>query len=238
MAVYRDATGSFYDPENGSKSLPTDEEVINNHNLMCPATIVRCARVQLLLRIIRKQSTALLAVISEMSRFKSGWCHDTLDDIKWMSIEPKVISCNPDSLSICINMWRGKAHLVARRVRAFCSLPFANLIHHWAVTRSLTNSNAFVFCSSCDKAFKSMQSLTLHQFKAHGIKDPIRLKVPSTCCPICLKEFWTRPRIINHVKKTQTCRLNLSLHEPYITCDEADELDNLFKADNAALASC
>ena len=41
-------------------------------------------------------------------------------------------------------------------------------------------------CYLCTKEFNSVQQLSLHLFKSHNIKDPIRLQVESTFCCFCM----------------------------------------------------
>ena len=225
MSIYRNATGTFF-VEANENTPPSDEEVIDSNNLMCPLTIIRCARVSLLIHIIRKMSVALLALIRSMQEFQYGWCNDVLLDAQWMSFDNRVFQLPPSSLSQCIDTWSQNPKSAITSVKRFCQSPLANLVHQWAVSKSLLHANEFKRCGTCNKTFKSTQSLTLHEFKSHGIKDPIRCMVPSTCCFICLKEFWSRCRILNHVKKSSVCRLNLQMRSPFLTPEEADALDN------------
>ena len=121
---------------------------------------------------------------------------------------------------------------LASHVKKFCQLPVANMVEQWACSATLVSMNAYAQCRECNKVFRSLQSKTLHEFKAHGIKDPIRLYAPSTVCVCCLKIFWTRPRIVNHLKKSRRCRLNLQMrYEPFITNETCDTLDEAERPD-------
>ena len=63
-------------------------------------------------------------------------------------------------------------------------------------------------------------------FKHHGIKDIIRTYVSGTRCPICLKEFWQREVLLNHVKRGRTpCKRQVLLRGPVLSLSQADELD-------------
>ena len=103
---------------------------------------------------------------------------------------------------------------------------------HWNVSTSISNSNNFHYCEVCQSRFKSRQSLTLHQFKAHGLKDPIRLYAPTTACVICHRELWTRPRVVMHMKKSKVCHANLTYGNRYgpmlsdAECDRLEEIEN------------
>jgi hypothetical protein len=74
-------------------------------------------------------------------------------------------------------------------------------------------------------------------FKAHGSRNPLCVYVSSTHCCVCLKEFHTRERALNHVRyRSATCRANLLLRGPVITVDEANALDESMRVHNRALS--
>ena len=63
-------------------------------------------------------------------------------------------------------------------------------------------------------------------YKKHNIKSVERQYVSGTQCPICLVEWWSRERIINHLRyRSPTCRLNLLMYPPELTIQQAEELD-------------
>ena len=72
-------------------------------------------------------------------------------------------------------------------IKKFCQLPIANLVDQWACSRTLVSMNSIVRCGQCSKVFKSHQAKTLHEFKTHGIKDPIRCYAPTTICVCCMR---------------------------------------------------
>ena len=42
---------------------------------------------------------------------------------------------------------------------------------------------------------------------------------------MCLLEFWSRDRLLNHVKKCVVCHENLLMGPPFLTRAQAEELD-------------
>ena len=53
---------------------------------------------------------------------------------------------------------------------------------------------------------------------------------------MCLKEFWTRERVLNHIKyRSKVCRLNLHLRGPCLSEQEADALDFACASSNVDL---
>ena len=68
--------------------------------------------------------------------------------------------------------------------------------------------------------------MSLHEFKSHGIKDPIRLYVRTNVCPVCLKGSTTRERILEHVRRGRTpCKRQLMIMGPIMSENQADELE-------------
>ena len=76
-------------------------------------------------------------------------------------------------------------------------------------------------------------------FKVHNYKDPIRLHVNGTVCLVCLKEFHTRERIIQHLKfrpgRTNVCRYNTLDMDPFLSIEQADLVDAELKDTNRKL---
>ena len=213
----------------------SDSEVIDQYNLMCPLTIIRCARLALFARLVNKRPKSIVEVLSVASQVCStGWCSDVVKDLVWLSIDSSGPVQNHHSW--LINYYHDMCELpegiLTKHVKKFCQLPFANLAEQWAITRTLVSMNSMSQCGVCNMVFKSHQSKTLHEFKAHGVKDPVRCYAPTTTCVCCMRNFWTRPRIVNHLKKSSFCRLNLQMRfAPFITSEECDHLEDIERPD-------
>ena len=81
-------------------------------------------------------------------------------------------------------------------------------------------------CYICNKQFYSLQSFSLHQFKAHGIRNLCRQYVAGSVCPLCLVNFHTRERLLNHVRyRSIICRKYVMKGPPPLSMEEADQLD-------------
>ena len=104
--------------------------------------------------------------------------------------------------------------------------PLANQVERWATTKALKSIATSFECSACSRRFDTRQKYSVHLFKVHHIKSIERKYVNTTHCPICMIEFWTRERILNHLRyKSQVCRQNLLLRGPLLSDCEADSLD-------------
>ena len=97
---------------------------------------------------------------------------------------------------------------------------------------------SIIDCQICGLGFGSLQQLNLHMFKAHDVRNPLRVYVSTTHCCVCLKEFHTRERALNHVRyRSATCQSNLLLRGPIITADEATMLEESERAQNRGLSN-
>ena len=108
----------------------------------------------------------------------------------------------------------------------FLKSPFANISVAWESDKVVAPVARLLQCGQCTLKFASEQSRSLHLFKAHGVKNQMRQYVEGTFCPVCLRQFWTRERVVNHIRyRSQVCKVNLLLAGPCLSVDEADNLD-------------
>ena len=73
-------------------------------------------------------------------------------------------------------------------------------------------------------------------YKAHGVKNEMRRYVASTFCPVCLRQFWSRERVVNHIRyRSLVCKANLFLLGPCLFVEDADKLDEIENGANLSL---
>ena len=103
---------------------------------------------------------------------------------------------------------------------------FANLDVPDKQEVSLQSQTQVHACSICGKNFPSNQQLSLHLFKSHGVKNVCRKYVWDTHCPVCMTDFRSRERVINHVRyRSKICRDYLFAGPPALSDEQAEELD-------------
>ena len=125
----------------------------------------------------------------------------------------------------------------AHRVKAYCREPFANLASEVPNTPALQHIGSGISCQCCSMVFGTLQQLNLHMFKVHHVRNPFRCYISLTHCTVCLKEFHTRERAVNHVRyRSAVCRANLLLRGPSLTEGEASALEETEKSQNRDLA--
>ena len=64
-------------------------------------------------------------------------------------------------------------------------------------------------CLRCQKCFRSAQAWSVHAFVVHGRCTPSRRYAEGTQCMICLKEYAFHSRLVNHLRTSKKCHLEL-----------------------------
>ena len=82
-------------------------------------------------------------------------------------------------------------------------------------------------CYDCGAELFSRKALAGHLFKAHGVKKWERRLCTGTVCQACLKDFWSRDRLVRHIAfSSEKCGRVLAARGPVLTQVEA-ELEDL-----------
>ena len=184
----------------------------------------------LLCRIIRKNPPGLVELVSSSAGFEGSWAHTVGSNLNWCCYHPKFEHCAGFSFNDWVSHIRDSRPWSSfpRSIRMFLKSPFANISVVWKDDLIVAPCLVHLSCDACALQFQSQQSLALHKFKAHGVKNIARRLVDGVHCPVCLKLFWTRERVINHVRyRSGVCLANLLIRGPCLSVSEAEELDCL-----------
>ena len=93
-------------------------------------------------------------------------------------------------------------------------------------------------CQECGKVEKSLQQLNLHRFRKHGWLHPAHTLVDNVFCRICLTNFHTRTRLLEHIMykgKKHRCFLRLQKCGEVISYQRALELNAIEAQNNLIL---
>ena len=108
----------------------------------------------------------------------------------------------------------------------------------WARSVTLQRDNVMVPCPRCAAQFSDAQKLAVHNFRVHNVVSPVRRMVDTTHCSVGMLEFWSRTRLIEHMRKSRVCMLRLSLRDFRLTEEEATACDEeARKGDREAIRS-
>jgi len=226
-----------YNAPEGADILCNDD-LINEYGLVVPLNMVRLNRIMLLCRIVRKSPPGLIDMIVSTSRIAGSWAHTVHSDMKWCCVCPKFEDCSEFDFTDWIEHIKNCSprSRVPRQFRMYLKSSFANISVAWESDKIVAPVTLHLQCDKCVMKFSSEQSYALHQYKAHGIKNQMRRFIAGTFCPVCLRQFWTRERVVNHVRyRSFVCKANLLILGPCLSVEEADALDVFENGANLSL---
>ena len=165
-------------------------------------------------------------IILNSSRAPGTWASTIEGDLRWLCQAPAFEACTGYDLEKWFNVIYENAAGFTNSMHKFCRLPYANICCQWAVGNALKSLTETFACPLCNKTFLGKQAYALHKFKSHGIKCIERLYLDTTFCPICLIEFHTRERALNHIRyRSSVCRVNLMMKPPALSPEQANRFD-------------
>jgi len=243
MSMYREVTGNTYDKSN-LKPMLSDIDMLYEHNLISPTTILRFARLSLLCRLCVKAPEFLFSMIEAIAQFKGSWTSTVLGDLRWLAVSSHFCGCMTFTLAQWCERISDNPKCFRRHLNEFVLLRIANIPDtsdkSAAACLATPTFHCCDVCSSDDTKFTTFQRLCLHMFKKHGYKNIWRRYVyMHTHCPVCLKRFWSRERLINHLRyRSKICRYNIQMRGFQCTEEQACEIDLLELENHSRLQKC
>lgn len=237
--IYRNICAQVHFKASEGIDVLSNDDLINDFGLMIPYSIVRLNRIMLMCRIVRKQPPGLLDLIESTAHVAGSWAHTVRSDLEWCCTNPKLEGCSNFSFREWSEHIRNSSpsSRFPRIVRFFLKSSVANISVAWKNNQVVKPLVSHIMCDQCPKSFCSEQSLALHRFNVHGVKNAIRWYVDGVHCPVCLKLFWSRERVVNHLRyRSKVCLNNDLLRGPCLSVAQSDELDALEHVANAKLA--
>ena len=96
-------------------------------------------------------------------------------------------------------------------------------------TLNLDQGNLRTFsCVHCEYTCYTYQQLTVHMSASHNDKHVLRKHIQQyeTRCMVCLKEFHTRERLLDHYRyRSERCRIVLMQRGPVLTSDQVELIE-------------
>ena len=82
-------------------------------------------------------------------------------------------------------------------------------------------------CEVCDTSCCSRQACAVHMYRKHGQRSECACRLVTTFCPICMIQFWTRARALEHLGKSSCCSATLLLFFEPASSQDLDEINHL-----------
>ena len=161
------------------------------------------------------------------SGYGKGWAHAIKSDLAWLCQSEDYVSCK----GFDVGQWyrhlvHNDIHKSFSKIRKFCKSPWANIVAQWANTPTLSTFAQPIVCPVCSSTSKSLQAHSVHLARKHNIKSSLRRYVDSPVCNVCMVDFVSRERCLNHVRyRSKVCKINALLRGPCISQVEATALD-------------
>ena len=229
LVMYRYIVGEGYDHENSMHSSKTNSDIIHENGFLSPVSIIRRLRTMLFVRITLKAVEHLSSIALSMQHVPKSWANCVLEDLKLLSSFSGVDTLKRGASFTKLEQWQALVLEVGKGfykcVAEACRHPLCNVVFD---NPAQIPSTRPYLCDTCPSTFASHQSLCVHQCKAHGIKNICRRYVGSEIhCVVCMKLFWNRERVVNHVRyRSKICRDWHFQFPPYYTQGQADEFDD------------
>ena len=197
------------DKVNFDGTAGSDLSVRESHRVMSVDCYLVRKRLRYLKRLITQHPPTLVGLLHSAHHGSSlPWVRLILDDLRL--VRSRVLTHLPDPQSqpspwldaIADRSWR----------EVVCCIFFTSSIIDPHEAANEPSVSAFV-CTACPSrpTFASAQALGSHQRVKHGSRNPVRLFVQSSSCPVCKNDYADRLRCIAHLSDARrpTCRVQL-----------------------------
>ena len=235
MGLYRDITCTYHGNPQEDDVL-SDSDLLFKYELMHPWTILKYSRLMLFMRIVKKAPKQLSDLIKDSCGLKGCWSTAVVGDFMWLSVSDDVTLSSNITYREMHDFVASDFRKFKRLVKKFAWTRIANISCEKVPVAKIAFSGAGHACNICNTTFMTFQQLALHSFKKHGVKNMMSLYVGDcTHCTVCLKQFWTLERLLNHVRyRSKICKYNLKIRGP--VCDS--EQASLFSKECAESNTC
>ena len=175
--------------------------------------MIRIARLSLWSRILCKTPEVVKSLCFDMAKVNVGWPSAVYGDLKWASGATFFQAAVGRSFEDWAAYIGNNSKYFRGQIKKFSKLRYANIPPVGPGSRCSSEQSATFSCSQIGCPFKTAtkQQLAVHMFKIHKIKSMWKNYLGDYIhCPICLKLFHTRQRVLNHVRyRSEVCRHNL-----------------------------
>ena len=187
--------------------FPGDHKVLEFLQAPTVRALIRRSRLMFLARWFRNAPVVTLALVQSNAQCLDSWACLIVKDLAFLKSYDSKFSELPDP-AVSIGPWLDFA---VAYPQAWRTLVTRATSYNEQEARSIHSANSpFINpyqCGQCDVVLGSWHALRCHAWRAHGIKKPIRQYVVGSLCAVCMREFHTRDRLLQHLAyDTRNCR--------------------------------
>ena len=196
-----------------------------------PYNLVRIRRINLFIKIISQQHPVVLALITNACVNERSRLRAVERDMKFVSdrsslfteVEASILGEWVTIIRSSPNSWKQtfKKALLSEELNGADALPAlvcgpkVKPINPGDGDGGQNDDDVGIIgytCGICNTHKDDYQSLTAHMFSAHGQRTGVAMKIDSTICLCCNKEYHMPRRILNHVNNYAPCRDFYNIH--------------------------
>ena len=200
---------------------PTNEEMRSLHNLPTLRQRLAVARISYAVKVWTQGPEVLQTLLSiEHSLIGTSWWGHILEDITWCKallgdrFPLEEISCEAleRSWKLTPHIWVRAAKKALRTAKLQETIADEARRWHFRISQRLQEHGAQItglpqqahtasaeYPCDCGRSFTTVQGLYTHKRKVHGYEAPEARFAKTATCPHCLKFFWTRARLRQHL---------------------------------------
>ena len=190
----------------------TDPFILRKWSFLSPSLFVRVRRLKYFRRFLLWAPIELQQLVSlAFTLDPDSWLGKVYDDLRWLSGYEESPSIDPSDDPIKWHQFvtGGDFYLCIRGAcndqvcgDAPCIADPVVPPEDDGIVEPPCEVPSELSCMLCSQAFPTKAQLNLHMFAQHKIKNPCFMYADGSKCPICLKCFHTRPRLLHHWKSS------------------------------------
>ena len=192
----------------GHPTLPGTLEVCRAAGVVQPGPFLRSERLLHYVRLVGSFQETLHAMLLHERRISDdSWLHLLEEDLRWaaalVDLPQSAVKDFPDGLTQFALDSPTRASRLFRLAAARAE--------HEATACSVDQDRGLFRCEHCAAQFTSEQRLSVHRFAVHGLRSAADSVASGTHCPCCMRQYWTRARLVRHLQHNSPICLQLLL---------------------------
>ena len=192
----------------GKPTFPDTASVCAAAGVPSRAPFLRAERLKHFVRVACALQETLISLLRWEFQFSAdSWLHLLREDLLWASrlvdLPAASLSDFPDGLLQFALDSPASAHRLFRLAAARAS--------HECVHPVPEEDIGVFHCGHCAAQFTTSHRLSVHMFAVHGVRSAADSVASGTHCPACLRQYWTRPRLVRHLQHNSPQCLQLLL---------------------------
>ncbi|CAE8665862.1 unnamed protein product [Polarella glacialis] len=251
MNIHRGIHGGW-NPKNPDHNL-TDGQVLSKAMAPTADELKRTARLRYFGRLHRSGPLMLWALLKQEDAYPNSWLAMAWEDVRWFKGLLQAERTLPEVhekqewQELIEKMPASQWNAAVRRAQEIATIKRRNYVEqqewqrgfreqlehaglqvqvHGDKCEDQQEARLGYKCDKCPRMFESLQKVSVHLYKIHHVKSEARKFAAGSSCMCCLKQYHTRPRLIQHLLCRQTgCLQMMRASMQPLSEEDAEQLD-------------